>query len=153
MVTLQEANEMIRRYPFHPRFSIYLPRGHQTAEQPPKERVAVYVDQLEARLRMPTTRFFRDSLRYWGVRVTQLTPNAVRILIGFELLCRDQGIAPTVTLFRRCYTIKNSDKKGWFYFGNRNKHVPKLIVDTPSSIKEWKHNFIFVPADDFLRGF
>ena len=83
-----------------------------------------------------------------------MVPNAVRILIGFEMLCREQEIDPTVNLFRRCYIIKNSgSEKGWFYFGNRNKSMPKLVVDTPSSIEEWKRNFIFAPAEDFPRDF
>ena len=43
VVALQEANEVIRRYPFRPRYSIYPPQGHQTAEWPPRERVVVYL--------------------------------------------------------------------------------------------------------------
>ena len=85
------------------------------------------------------------------MRITQLTPNAIRVLVGFQLLCRHQEIVPTVNLFRRCYSLKNSgSEKGWFYFGNK---VPKLVYDAPISIKEWKRNFMFVPAEDFPGGF
>ena len=143
--------EVVRRYPWRKDYSIYVPQPHQSAALPPKGRVAIYQEQLEAGLRVPTTRFLRDCLRYWGVRITQLTPNAIRILVGFQLLCRHQKIEPSVILLRRCYSIKNSgSEKGWFYFGNK---VSKLVVDAPSSIKEWKQNFFFVSADDFPRGF
>ena len=85
------------------------------------------------------------------MKITQLTPNVIRVLVGFQMLCRHQEITPTVNLFRRYYSIKNSgSENGWFYFGNK---VPKLVVDVPTSIKEWKRNFFFVPVDDFPRGF
>ena len=103
---------------------------------------------------MPTTRFFRKSRRYWGIKNAQLEQNVVRILIGFEMLYREQDLNPIVKLFRRYYANKkNGNEKGWFYFENRNKNVSKLMVDAHSSIKEWKRNFIFVPAEKFPRGF
>ena len=57
---------VIRKYPWRRDYSIYVPQPDQSAALPPKGRGAVYVDQLEAGLRMPTTRFLRDCLRYWG---------------------------------------------------------------------------------------
>ena len=75
--------EVIRRYPWRKDYSIYVPQPHQSATLPSNDRVAIYVDQLEVGLRVPMTRFFRDCLRYWGVRITQLTPNAIWVLVGF----------------------------------------------------------------------
>ena len=100
--------EVVRKYPWRRDYSIYLPQPHQSAALPPKGRVAIYVDQLEAGLRVPTTRFLRNCLRYWGVRITQLTPNAIHVLVGFQLLCRYQEKEPIINLFRRCYSLKNS---------------------------------------------
>ena len=76
--------EVVRKYPWRRDYSIYLPQPHQSAALPPKSRVAIYVDQLEVELRVPTTKFLLDCLRYWGVRITQLTPNAIRVLVGFS---------------------------------------------------------------------
>lgn len=79
--------------------------------------------------------------------------NSVRILVGFEMLCREQGINPTANLFRRCYLVRNSgSERDWFYLGNRPS-VPKLVVDTPTSVKRWKNNFVSVLAEDFPRDF
>ena len=99
--------EVVHKYPWRRDYSIYLAQPHQFAALPSKGRVAIYVDQLEAGLRVPTTRFLRDCLRYWGVRITQLTPNAIRVLVGFQLFCQHQEIEPTVNLFCRCYWLKN----------------------------------------------
>ena len=149
-----KAWKVMGKYPFRPGYLMTSPGPNDSAEKPPMGTVAVYVQQLEAGLRMPTSRFFRDVLRHFGLRITQLVPNAVRILVGFEMLCRHQEVTPTVDLFRRCYTFKaHGTDKGWFYVCNRNKTIPKLVIGAPSSIKNWKRDFIFVSAVDFPRGF
>lgn len=87
------------------------------------------------------------------MRITQLAPNSVRILIEFEMLCREQEVNPTAHFFLRFYSLKNSgSEKGWFYLGNR-QGVPTLVWDTSTSVKRWKNNFVFVPAEDFPRDF
>lgn len=135
-IGMVKANRILRKYPFREGYNIGTPGPNHTAERPPIGSVAVYAEQLEAGIRMPTTRFFRDILRYFAVRITQLVPNAIRILVGFEMLCREQDVIPTVNLFHRCYTIKRHGcEKGWFYFCNRNNTIPKLVVGASTSIK------------------
>ena len=56
--------KMVRQYPWRKYYSIYPPQPDQSAVLPPRGRVAIYVDQLEAGLRVPTTKFLRDCLRY-----------------------------------------------------------------------------------------
>ncbi|XP_027082016.2 uncharacterized protein [Coffea arabica] len=148
------AVKVMNKYPFRSGYEIIPAGADDSAEKPPLGTVAIYVQQLEAGLRMPTSRFFRDLLRHFGVRITQLTPNAIRIIIGFEMLCRHQEVAPSVDLFCRCYTLKvHGTDKGWFFVSNRNNAIPKLVVGSPSSIKNWKRDFFFVSEVDFPRGF
>ncbi|XP_071927679.1 uncharacterized protein [Coffea arabica] len=148
------AMRVVDKYPFRPWYEVLPPEADDTAAEPPFGMVAVYVQQLEAGLRMPTSRFLRDLLRHFRVRITQLTPNAIRIIVGFEMLCRHQEVTPSVDLFRRCYTLKaHASDKGWFYVGNRNNAIPKLVIGAPSSIKNWKRDYFFVSGVDFPRGF
>ena len=100
------AEKVLSKYPFWLGYIITPSGPDDSAEKPPMGMVAIYVQQLEAGLRMPTSRFLRDVLRHFRVRITQLTPNAVRILVGFEMLCRHQEVTPSVDLFGRCYTLK-----------------------------------------------
>ena len=90
VIGMIKANAVVQKYPFKQGYSIYPSGLTRSAERPPAGRVAVYTDHSEVGLRMPTMRFFRDSLRYWGVRITQLVLNVDRIRIGFEILCREQ---------------------------------------------------------------
>ena len=112
--------------------------------------VAIYLQQLEAGLRMPTSKFLRDVFRHFDIKITQLVPNAVRILVGLEILCRHQEVTPTVNLFRRYYTFKaHGTDMGWFHICNWNNFISKLVVGAPTSIKNWKRDFVFVTAEDF----
>ena len=82
-IGLAETDAVIQKYLFRQEYTIYPPGPTQSIELPPVSRVAIYMDYLEVGLRMPTTRFFRDNLRYWRVRITQLVPNSIPILVGF----------------------------------------------------------------------
>ena len=83
-----------------------------------------------------------------------MTPNAVRILVQFDVLGRHQEVIPALDLFRRHHIVKaHGTDKGWFYICNRNNTIPKLVVGAPTLIKNWKRDFVFVPAVDFPWGF
>ena len=54
--------------------------------------------------------------------------------------------------FQAWMDIKKEIKLFLLKLSRANKG-PKLVKDAPISIKEWKRNFFFVPAEDFSRGF
>lgn len=115
--------------------------------------LAIYTNQLEVGLRIPTSTFFRISVRYWATRVTQQTPNAIRVLVSFELICYLLDIHTSINLFRCFYTIKKHiNDWGWFCFSLRHGST-KFIDAMPTSIKHWKERFIFVSEKDFSGGF
>lgn len=60
-------------------------------------------------------------LEYYGMHLTQLTPNAIGKIIGFEILCWAEGRDPTIDVFR-------------FSFSTR-LGAPKLIYGFSDSIK------------------
>lgn len=142
-----------RRYPFCRDYEIWAPKEGDRAHTPPPSMVAIYTDQLEAGLRIPTSSFICSNMRYWATRITQLTPNTIWVLIDFELICHLHEINPSVTLFQCFYTIKkHGNNRWWFYFSSRHG-CPKLIDDMLTSIKHWKERFVFVSEGDFPRGY
>lgn len=147
-----KAKLIRRRYPFRQGYDLNVPELNDRAHLPPDD-LTIYIDQLEAGFRMLTSRFLRDNLRYWGTRITQLTSNAIRVLVGFELVCSLLSINPIVNLFCRFHTIKkHNNSRGWFYINLRFGSV-KLIDDMLMSIEHWKEHFIFVSDVDFSRVF
>ncbi|GKV02581.1 hypothetical protein SLEP1_g15003 [Rubroshorea leprosula] len=102
----------------------------------------VYGHYLIARLRFPLPELLV------ALGLTQLVPNAVRLILEFLVYCRTRGVVPTVNIFKYFFLIKGGSNKerGWFYFtprvaggGGRN-----LLSAGPSSIKGWKDKFFFV---------
>lgn len=115
--------EIIRRgYLFRRDYEIRVLKTDDRAYSPLPSIVAIYTDQWEVWLRIPTSTFIRSSLRYWAMRITQLTPNAIWVLIGFELIYHLLNVNLLINLFRCFYTIKkHGNDRWWFYFSSRHK--------------------------------
>lgn len=130
-----------RRYPFRRGYNIRVPGLDDRVYLPTLGMVTIYTDQLEVELRKSTSAFFRSNLRYCATRVTQRTLNAIRVLVGFELIYHLLDIQSSINLFWHFYTIKKHDNDWkWFYFSSRYGST-KLI------------DVIFVSEKDFLREF
>ncbi|GKV35920.1 hypothetical protein SLEP1_g44122 [Rubroshorea leprosula] len=88
-------------------------------------------------------RFLLPDLLVWllleySVGLTQLSPNAMRVIIGFIVYCRARGLrVPTVNMFKHFFVLKarSRKEKGWYYFTPRssNKEKRNLFSAGPSS--------------------
>lgn len=105
------------------------------------DRVVPILYYFKEGFRIPVSPFVLEVLGYYKIHVSQLTPNAVGRIIGFEVLCRSQGRACTVGLFRYFFQMKLS--QDWYSFSTRAGR-PELLVGFPESIKGWKEKFFFV---------
>ncbi|GKU99753.1 hypothetical protein SLEP1_g12551 [Rubroshorea leprosula] len=116
----------------------------------------IYLYYLIAGLRFPIPELLVGLLLDYSIGITQLTPNAMRAVIGFLVYCRVRGVGvPTVNMFKHFFIIKAGGRgeKGWFYFGPRssNKGNRTLFSAGPSSIKGWKEKFFFVDDTEWSR--
>lgn len=109
LIDEDEVDMIRKRYLFCRGYENQVLDTDNRAHSPPLGVVAIYTDQQESRLRMPTSAFFRSSLRYWATRVTKLTPNAIRVLVSFKLICRLLSIQPSANLFQHFYAINKHD--------------------------------------------
>lgn len=67
---------------------------------PPKGWVGLYLYYFKEGFCIPVSTFLVEVLKHYKIHVSQLTPNAVSHIIGFEVLYRSQGRACTIGLFR-----------------------------------------------------
>ncbi|GLT26764.1 hypothetical protein SLA2020_018090 [Shorea laevis] len=116
----------------------------------------MYVHYLAAGLRFPIPELLVGLLLDYSIGITQLTPNAVRMIIGFIVYCRARGVGvPTVSMFKHFFLIKSGGKseRGWYYFGPRmsSKGNRSLFTAGLSSIKGWKEKFFFVDDTEWSR--
>ncbi|GKV06488.1 hypothetical protein SLEP1_g18382 [Rubroshorea leprosula] len=116
----------------------------------------IYLYYLIAGLRFPIPELLVGLLLDYSIGITQLTPNAMRAVIGFLVYCRVRGVGvPTVNMFKHFFIIKAGGRgeKGWYYFGPRSssKGNRTLFSAGPSSIKGWKEKFFFVDDTEWSR--
>ncbi|GKV48102.1 hypothetical protein SLEP1_g54938 [Rubroshorea leprosula] len=116
----------------------------------------IYLHYLIAGLRFPIPELLVGLLLDYSIGITQLTPNAMRVVIGFLVYCRVRGVGvPTMNMFKHFFIIKAGGRgeKGWYYFGPRSssKENKNLFSAGPSSIKGWKEKFFFVDDTEWSR--
>lgn len=87
---------------------IRVPGLEWRASRPPVGWRCIFEDQLKCGFQLPVPSFVCDVLRYFGVPISQVLPNAVRILIQFALSCGKQNVKPTVSLFRYFFQMKRA---------------------------------------------
>ena len=147
------VDKLVGRYDIPLQFEARASRPGEYACRPPFEVVAIYRDQLIAGLRLPIPQFLYQILTFWGIRITQLVPNAIRSILGFFIMCRVLEIPYSLDLFRSFFQMKLSGPvHGWFYFARRSGgELPtrELFTHTPSSIKGWKAQFFYVKNTGF----
>ncbi|GKV25934.1 hypothetical protein SLEP1_g35306 [Rubroshorea leprosula] len=86
--------------------------------------IPVYVDHFDASLRFPLPGLVFDLLADYELALTQLTPNSIRFIIGFMLLCERLEVPAKAIVFRslfQCRLCPNSRGAKWYYLSGRDK--------------------------------
>ncbi|GKV48708.1 hypothetical protein SLEP1_g55511 [Rubroshorea leprosula] len=107
--------------------------------------ILVYVDHFEAGLRFPLPGLIFDRLAHYELGLTQLTPNSIRFIIGFMLLCARLEIPTKAIVFRslfQCRLCPNSRGAKWYYLYGREKS--QFFKNVRNKVARWKRQFIFV---------
>lgn len=120
---------------------VSVPKDEEQARYPPKDMVAVYVDYFKTGLWMLVCELVPRVLEYYWIHLTQLKPNVIGRIIGFEILCRAEGRDPTIDVFRYFFQMKVSGD--WFSFSTL-AGVLELMYGFSDSIKGWKRRFFFL---------
>ena len=107
--------------------------------------IAFYDESLWSSLRFPLHPIFSNVFDFYRVHPTQITPNAIRMIIIFIIMCNFLHINLRISLFRSLVLLKwHPIEKGWWYFSLWKSH--KFRSSLLSSIHDWKGHFFFVWA-------
>ena len=102
---------------------------------------------LKVGLRFLLNSLHRELLKYLGLSINQIFPNAWRVFIAMEVLYGAMSNGArllTVREFLHCYRPDEIDKsKGMYSFVPR-KSVLKVIYETPDSNRDWKCRYFFL---------
>ena len=115
------------------------------------EGVGVYEQMLKAGLRFPLSSLHRELLKYLGLSINQVSPNAWRVFITMEVLygaMTDNTRRLTVKKFLHCYRPDEIDKSRGMYSFVPRSPLLKVIYETPDSNSDWKSHYFFLEGDD-----
>ncbi|GKV02463.1 hypothetical protein SLEP1_g14898 [Rubroshorea leprosula] len=105
--------------------------------------IPVYVDHFDAGLRFPLSGLIFDILLEYELALTQLTPNSIKFIVGFMLLCARLEIPAKAIVFRN----KVSRWKRQFIFV-RDARVERVSTDLAARLSEWRlgHAYMNYPT-------
>ena len=112
--------------------------------------VGVYEQVLKVGLRFPLNSLYCELLKYLGLSVSQISPNAWRVFKAMEVLYRAMSNGArmlTVQEFLHCYRLDEIDKSRGMYSFVPRKSVLKVIFETLDSNRDWKSRYFFLEGD------
>ncbi|GKV53119.1 hypothetical protein SLEP1_g59663 [Rubroshorea leprosula] len=142
----KKLEQMVRRF--------QIPRTILIRAGTPNERacsvsrtgwVPVYVDHFEAGLRFPLPGLVFDVLAEYELALSQLTPNSIKFIIGFMLLCKRLGMPAKAVVFRSlflCHLCPSTSETRWYYISGREKMI--IFTNIRNKVARWKRQFVFV---------
>ena len=139
--TIKEAHIKTLRanYQIPDHIPIHLPYKSEKCYYERIDGVGVYEQMLKAGLRFPLNSLHRELLKYLGLSVSQISPNAWRVFITMEVLygaMSNGARSLTVHKFLHCYRPDEIDKsKGMYSFVPR-KSILKVTYETPDSNRD-----------------
>ncbi|KAL4588608.1 hypothetical protein LXL04_001500 [Taraxacum kok-saghyz] len=145
-LTSDNLAEIRENFKLSAALKLELPSENQTIKTPPEGYVGIYHQFLKAGLRFPVFDFLKTVLSHYKLHIAQLAPNSFRKIICFVMLSRALGVTPSLILFRHFYVTLNTGD--WVSF-TRRQGVDDIGDCFPSSIKNWKPEFLFVDAKEF----
>ena len=108
---------------------------------------------LKARLRLLLSSLHHELLKYLGLSVNQVSPNAWRVFIAMEVLydaMPNSAKRLMVRKFLYCYRPDEIDKSRGIYSFAPRSPLLKVIFETPDSNRDWKSCYFFLEGDEWM---
>ena len=117
------------------------------------EGIGVYEQMLKAGLRSPLSSLHRELLKYIGLSINQVSPNAWSVFIAMEVIydAMSNGARRLmVREFLHCYRLDEIDKSRGIYSFMPRSPLLKVIFETPYFNRDWKSRYFFLKGDEWM---
>ncbi|GKU88073.1 hypothetical protein SLEP1_g2379 [Rubroshorea leprosula] len=105
--------------------------------------IPVYVDHFDTGLRFPLPWLIFNILAEYELALTQLTPNSIKLIVGFMLLCARLEILAKAIVFRSLFLCRlSTTQTRWYYISGWEKMA--IFKNVRNKVSRWKRQFIFV---------
>lgn len=106
MLTTDNLIEIQVLYGVLVEFDLELPNSDAWVNDSPSGRLGVYIKAFEARIKFHIPPFLFDLFRFYNISLYTLTPNSLRLMLGFLVIYFLAKVQLLVILFHAFYTIK-----------------------------------------------
>lgn len=112
-MTTADVEDLCTRYRVPSFIRLYAPRPEDRVTSDSPDRVALYEVFFSYGLRLPFHPFILNLLDWYRLVPAQLTPNSIRIVCCFVVLCYLLGSEARISFFRVFYTLCRHQEEGW----------------------------------------
>ncbi|TXG53679.1 hypothetical protein EZV62_018935 [Acer yangbiense] len=143
-MTQTSLETLERSYGIPNNIVLRLPKKEHLASSPPQGAVTLHSTFFEFGLKLPFHPFLRYMLSHLQCAPAQLSPNAWRALIGTYIIWK-QCQFPELTFreFQQLYQLKIHPKSHGWYCLSTWPGKEAMVIDSPSSNKNWKKKWFF----------
>ncbi|GKV02661.1 hypothetical protein SLEP1_g15061 [Rubroshorea leprosula] len=81
----------------------------------------------------------------YELALSQLTPNSIKFIIGFMLLCKRLEVPAKVVVFRSLFLYRlcpSTSGTRWYYISGREKMM--IFTNIRNKVARWKRQFVFI---------
>ncbi|KAM0904001.1 hypothetical protein ACQ4PT_018303 [Festuca glaucescens] len=135
-----------RKYSIPDGFTPVLAGDRSPRAPPPPGSVCVFVDGLEAGMRLPIHPFFAAVLDHFGIAPGQLAPNGWRALAGFVVLSHFAAVPPSLAVFRHFFALCAFPHKLYSFRGKDAAGTGLLFNPMKTTNAGWKKEFFFLSS-------
>ncbi|XBI75369.1 hypothetical protein VPH35_068748 [Triticum aestivum] len=144
--SVEALRAICRKYSIPDGFTPLLAGDRSARAPPPPGSVCVYIDALEAGMRLPLHPFFGVVLDHFGIAPAQLAPNGWRALAGFVVLSHFAGTPPSLPVFRHFFSLVAFPHKLYSLRGKDATGAGLLFRPTKAKNAGWKEEFFFMSS-------
>ncbi|XP_037466438.1 uncharacterized protein LOC119338241 [Triticum dicoccoides] len=135
-----------KRYSIPDGFAPVLAGDRSSCSTPPPGSVCVYLDSLDAGMRLPLHPFFAAVLNHFGLAPGQLSPNGWRAMAGFVALSRSAGVEPSLAVFRHFFALCPFPPHGFYTLRGKDANGLLFARIRAKFVKGWKEDFFFLES-------
>ncbi|XBH59355.1 hypothetical protein VPH35_080638 [Triticum aestivum] len=137
---------LCKRYSVPDGFAPVLAGDRSSCSTPPPGSVCVYLDSLDAGMRLPLHPFFAAVLSHFGLAPGQLSPNGWRAMAGFVALSRSAGVDPSLAVFRHFFALCPFPPHGFYTLRGKDADGLLFARIRAKFVKGWKEDFFFLAS-------
>ncbi|XP_044444010.1 uncharacterized protein [Triticum aestivum] len=144
--SVEALRAICRKYSIPDGFTPLLAGDRSARALPPPGSVCVFVDALEAGMRLPLHSFFGAVLDHFGIAPGQLAPNGWRALAGFVVLSHFAGAPPSLPVFRHFFTLFLLPHRLYSLRGKDAASAGPLFRQLKGTDARWRKEFFFLSS-------